>query len=125
MGPALGDTLAPANKGREGDLYGLGDRGRPRQTQLVVLTSEHCPWSGRWLTKLAQLQSIDPSLTIVRLEIDRPGSDRVDWSSPLARQYDIRSLPQFFLLQPGQAPVGGEPARAFALDRLRKFQIFP
>lgn len=125
MTQALAETLTPTNKGREGELFRLDERGRARQTQLVVLTSEHCPWSKKWLTKLADLQRLEPTLTVVRLEIDRPGSDRVDWSSPLAKQYEVRSLPQFLLVELGQAPVGGEPARAYALERLRKAKLFP
>jgi hypothetical protein len=44
--------------------------------------------------------------------IDRPSSAGIDWQSPLARQYELRSIPHFQVYDgSGNMLAEGEPAR--------------
>jgi hypothetical protein len=48
----------------------------------------------------------------VKVDINRPEIHRIDWESPVAEQYELRSLPYFKIYSPeGKLLVEGQEAR--------------
>lgn len=82
-------------------------RGR---TTIVDFYSDYCPPCRKLSPLLAQLAKKRPDVAVVKLDINRKGVEGIDWGSPLARQYELSSIPYFRiydgegnLLKDGQA----------------------
>jgi hypothetical protein len=61
--------------------------------------------------RLEQLGQKRPDLQIVKVDINRPETKGIDWQSPLARQYALRSIPHFKIFDGnGNVVDEGDPA---------------
>ncbi len=67
-------------------------RGR---TTIVDFYSDYCPPCRKMSPLLAKLAKKRPDLAVVKLDINRKGTEGIDWASPLARQYEISAIPYF------------------------------
>jgi thiol-disulfide isomerase/thioredoxin len=65
------------------------------KTNIVDFYSEYCPPCKRISPLLQKLGRKRPDLAILQVDINRKGTQGIDWSSPLARQYELRSVPYF------------------------------
>jgi len=45
--------------------------------------------------KLAELHKSRDDIAVVKVDINRPGVKGIDWSSPVAQQYKLHSIPHF------------------------------
>jgi thioredoxin-like negative regulator of GroEL len=54
------------------------------------------------MAKLAKKRS---DLAIIKVNINRPGVNGIDWRSPLAQQYQIRQVPYFMIFNPQGQPL--------------------
>ena len=69
--------------------------------------------------EVSALAAANTKIAISRLEIDRPGSTGIDWQSPLARQYNLTSVPHFKVYDAsGKLLAEGEPARKLVIKLL-------
>jgi len=80
------------------------------KTNIVDFYSDYCPPCKKISPLLQELGRKRPDLAILKIDINRKGVKGIDWSSPLARQYGLRSIPHFKiydsnggLLKEGQA----------------------
>lgn len=48
--------------------------------------------------ELLELTKQRPDIAVRSLNVDRPGTQGIDWGSPLCSQYDIHSLPHFIIM---------------------------
>lgn len=65
------------------------------RTTIVDFYSDYCPPCRKMSPLLAKLAKKRPDLAVVKLDINRRGVEGIDWASPLARQYELRSIPYF------------------------------
>lgn len=70
---------------------------------------------------LAALQAARDDLVVVKVDINRPGVTQIDWSSPVAMQFALRSVPHFKVFGPdGKLVAEDDPQerRAEARERV-------
>jgi thiol-disulfide isomerase/thioredoxin len=92
--PAMlsGGVVNGANPGQELDLKAKLTQGR---TNIVDFYSKYCPPCMRISPLLEDLGQKRSDLQIVKVDINRPGITGIDWQSPLARQFGLKSIPHF------------------------------
>lgn len=114
-----GSVLAQANnnyrllnKGREGQNLTVTDYLAKGKLNIVGFSSQACPACQALEPKLSELALKNSEVVVSRVVIDRPGSQGIDWHSPLARQYELRSVPYFKVYDAtGRLLAEGEKAR--------------
>ncbi len=73
-----------------------------------------------FLDKLDQSRS---DLSVVRVDINRPGVRGIDWASPVARQYRLESVPHFKIFGPdGNLMAEGEQAYRQVIGWIQKLE---
>jgi thiol-disulfide isomerase/thioredoxin len=65
------------------------------KTNIVDFYSDYCPPCRKISPLLQELGRKRPDLAILQVDINRKGIKAIDWSSPLARQYELNSVPSF------------------------------
>jgi thiol-disulfide isomerase/thioredoxin len=65
------------------------------KTNIVDFFSDYCPPCRKISPLLQKLGHQRPDLAIIKVDINREGVKGIDWSSPLARQYELSSVPHF------------------------------
>ena len=88
------------NSGRGGEtleIKNLLDRSR---TTAIDFSSPYCPPCVRLAPLLEQLAARLPEVAFVKVNINRREVQGIDWKSPLAQQYRIRSVPYFMIFDP-------------------------
>lgn len=107
------------NKGQEGQRVVIDDYLSRGKLNLVQFTSRNCPACRALAPKLEALVQKESGLVLNLLQIDRPEATTTDWQSPLARQYELRSVP-FFKLYDGSGKLlaDGEAARKLVAKML-------
>lgn len=70
------------------------------QTVIFDFTSEYCPPCriiGPMVEEVAQKRG---DIVLVKVDINRPTVQGIDWQSPVARQYDLGGIPHFKIFGP-------------------------
>lgn len=62
---------------------------------IFDFTSEYCPPCRRVSPMLDALHARRDDVAVVKVDINRPETRGIDWDSPVARQYKLRSVPHF------------------------------
>ncbi len=62
---------------------------------LFDFYSEYCPPCRQIAPYLEKLAAKRSDLVINKVDINRKGTSGIDWGSPLAKQYGLRSIPAF------------------------------
>jgi thiol-disulfide isomerase/thioredoxin len=95
-----------------GDKVDLKDFLVPGKTTVFDFYSEYCPPCRAIAPRLEQLHKTRDDIAVVRVDINRPGVKGIDWQSPVARQYDLESIPHFKIYGPdGKLVAEGQDAR--------------
>lgn len=81
------------NRGREGQSFDLRRVVSRGTFTLVDFWSPYCGPCLKLAPYMKKLAAKRSDLKVVKLNINRPGVKGIDWKSPLARQYKIRSVP--------------------------------
>ena len=103
---AWGQTVMEANAGNGGaalDVKPLLVKGK---TTLIDFYSPACPPCVRLAPLFEQLAAKRPDLAIKKVNINRPGTQGIDWASPVAQQYKIRHVPYLMVLSPSGKLMG-------------------
>ncbi len=85
------------NPGAEFSVEAHLQRGK---INIVDFYSEHCPPCRQISPLLKKLEKKRSDLAVLKVDIDRKGAGSIDWLSPLARQYDLQSVPYFRIYDP-------------------------
>jgi thiol-disulfide isomerase/thioredoxin len=94
--------------GQEVNLQDLLVKGK---TTLLDFYSPFCPPCRQIAPKLEALDSKREDLVVVKVDINRPGVQGIDWQSPAARQFRLSSIPHFKIYGPdGKLEAEGDPA---------------
>jgi thioredoxin len=105
-----------ANRGNAGQTLEVKSLAVRGQTTLIDFYSPFCPPCVRLAPIIKQLAAKRPDLAVKKVNINRPEVKGIDWRSPLAQQYQIRSVPYFMIFSPnGELEAQGREA----FERLR------
>lgn len=80
------------NPGEEIDVTPFLAKGK---TTVVDFYSEYCGPCVRIAPLLKQLDEKRDDIVVIKIDINRPGVSRIDWQSPAAAQYKLKSIPHF------------------------------
>lgn len=72
----------------------------PGKNVVFDFSSKHCGPCRRLSGMLEKLAARRPDVLIRVVDIDRRGAFGIDWESPVARQYDLQSVPSLRLARP-------------------------
>jgi thiol-disulfide isomerase/thioredoxin len=99
-------TLAAGTKGAapahvsQGQEIKLSDYAVPGKITVFDFTSKYCGPCQVYNEPLAKLHAQRPDIAIVKVDINRPDVKRIDWQSPVAKQYGLQSIPHFKVYGP-------------------------
>jgi len=79
----------------QGAEVALTDYLVPGKTVVFDFTSKFCPPCRAYDQPLHDLHVKRESIVIVKVDINRPDVRGIDWQSPVARQYELHSIPHF------------------------------
>jgi thiol-disulfide isomerase/thioredoxin len=78
----------------------LADYVVPGKTTVFDFTSKYCPPCEAIAPELDKLHAKRADIAVVAVDINRPETRGIDWKSPVAQQYSLRSIPHFKVYGP-------------------------
>jgi thiol-disulfide isomerase/thioredoxin len=97
---AWAGAVTDANRGSAGQALEVKSLAVKGKTTLIDFHSPFCPPCVKLAPLLAKLAAKRPDLAVKKVNINRPEVNGIDWHSPLAEQYLIRSVPYFMIFSP-------------------------
>ncbi len=97
--PSNAPTEVPAGISH-GEEIDLRDHLVSGQTTVFDFYSQYCPPCRQISPLLEQLDQKRPDVTVVKVDINRADVIGIDWLSPVARQFEIHSVPHFKIYAP-------------------------
>lgn len=103
---SLLSSVTAATKGPEplvvsrGESINLADYVVPGKTTVFDFTSKYCPPCRAYDEPLHNLHVQRADIAVVKVDINRPDVKRIDWQSPVAQQFELRSIPHFKVYGP-------------------------
>ena len=95
-----------------GQQVSLAELAVPGKTTIFDFTSDYCPPCRAIAPKLDALHARRDDVAVVKVDINRPDVKGIDWKSPVAQQYNLRSIPHFKVFGPdGKLVAEGNEAR--------------
>lgn len=95
----------------KGEKVNLEDYLVAGKTTIVDFYSEFCPPCRALGPHLEKLPQTRPDTVVVKVDINRPGHQGIDWGSPAARQFNLHSIPHLRIYGPDkQLQAEGEAA---------------
>ena len=81
------------------------------KTTIFDFYSQYCPPCVAIAPELEKLHARRADVVVVKVDINRPGHRGIDWQSPVAQQYELRSVPHFKIYGPnGRLKADGDKA---------------
>lgn len=84
------------------------------KVNIVDFYSDYCAPCRKISPMLQQLDKKREDIVVITLDINRPGIEKIDWGSPLAQQFNIKSIP-FFMIYNQQGKLMNQGNGAFAV----------
>jgi len=84
----------------QGQAVDLADFIVTGKITVFDFTSEYCPPCRAYADPLYLLHQSRTDLAVVKVDINRPEVHRIDWDSPVARQYGVHAVPHFKIYGP-------------------------
>ena len=78
-----------------GEEIELVDYVAPGQITIFDFMSDYCPPCRQIAPYLEKIHAERDDITVIKVDINRPGQRGIDWRSPVARQYGLSSIPAF------------------------------
>ncbi len=107
-----------------GEQIALEDYLVPGQTVIFDFYSDYCPPCVQISPYLARLARQRDDIIVVKVDINRPDhGGGIDWGSPVARQYDLNSIPDFRVYGPeGEKLAEGQQAHEMVVGWLQEME---
>ena len=119
-GMAAGRVLE-GNKGREGESFDLNRVVLRGRFTLVDFWSPYCGPCLKLTPYMKELAARRSDLKVVKLNINRPGTQGIDWKSPLAIQYNIKAVPYLIIFDKnGRQMAHGQGAFNLFVDWVKQ-----
>lgn len=104
----------------QGQEVNLADYLVPGKTTVFDFYSEYCPPCRAIAPRLEKLHTARADIAVVKVDINRPGVKGIDWKSPVARQFNLQSIPHFKVFDPdGKLKAEGDEAYAMVTSWLK------
>lgn len=117
--PALAG-VREGNAGRTGQPIDVKQFVKPGQTTVIDFYSRSCPPCEKLAPMLKSMAARRPKTEVIKLNIDRPGAQGIDFDSPLAKQYKIEGVPHLMVFdENGQIKAQGREALNMVLEWCR------
>jgi len=84
----------------QGAEVSLADYLVPGKTVVFDFTSKFCGPCRAYDQPLHDLHANRADLVVIKVDINRPDVSGIDWQSPVARQFELRSIPHFKVYGP-------------------------
>jgi thiol-disulfide isomerase/thioredoxin len=97
LGGSVCGAVEEANAGKGGQPLEVASLAQPGKMTLIDFYSPFCPPCLQLAPLLEKLAEKKPKLAIKKVNINRPEVKGIDWHSPLASQYSLRSVPYFMI----------------------------
>ncbi|MCE5239759.1 thioredoxin family protein [bacterium] len=115
------DKLAPPQPALivvgKGEQIKLEDYLVAGKTTIVDFYSEFCPPCRALAPHLEKLVQTRQDTAVVKVDINRPGHQGIDWGSPVAQQFSLRSIPYLRIYGPDkQLQAEGKAALTQVLE---------
>jgi thiol-disulfide isomerase/thioredoxin len=94
----------------QGATINLADHLVPGKTVVFDFTSKFCGPCRAYDQPLHELHAKRDDIVVVKVDINRRDVQGIDWGSPVARQFDLHSIPHF--------KVYGPDGRLLAEDKI-------
>ena len=115
--PTKGPEPTTISKGQEVQLQ---DYAVPGKTTIFDFYSEYCPPCRAIAPLVKKLHEVRADIAVVEVDINRPGVEGIDWKSPVAKEFQLDSIPHFKIYGPdGKLVSEGDPARSKVVDWLQ------
>ncbi len=90
------------------------------QINIIDFYSQFCGPCIQIAPYLRRLDQQRDDLTVIKVDINRPGVTGIDWGSPVARQFKLHSVPHFRVYDAqGRLLADGRPAYQMVIDYLQ------
>jgi thiol-disulfide isomerase/thioredoxin len=90
------------------------------RTTIIDFYSEYCPPCKRIAPFLKKLEARREDIAVIRIDINRTGVEGIDWDSPVAKQFRLKSIPHFIIISPwGKFICEGKEAYNYVIQQLR------
>ncbi len=117
--PALAGVIE-GNSGSTGQPVDVKKFVKPGQTTIIDFYSHSCAPCMKLAPMLDAMAAKRPRTQVVKLNIDRPGSNGIDFDSPLAKQYSLQGIPHMMVFdENGQLKAQGRDALNMVLEWCR------
>lgn len=113
-----GGTVEEINRLAPGERIDLASVLQPNQTTVVYFHSDDCPPCERLMPQYIRLAEARPDIRFYTVDLDRVGTRGIDFESPVAQQFEIRSIPYVVVYEGTQEVVSGPDA----IDRLNQMR---
>jgi len=114
------------NPGWTGETLDIKTLLRPGRTTVFDFYSPYCQPCVKMAPIMEKLAARKPEVAFVKLNINRKQVRGIDWRSPLAQQYRLKSVPYFMIFNPqGKLLAEGPEARKMIIDWLQKAGLAP
>lgn len=110
-----GDLKAKGPEPREismGEPVQLSDYIVPGKITIFDFFSRYCPPCMAEAPLVRKLHETRSDVAVVEVNINRPGIRGIDWQSPVAKEFQLDSIPHFTIYdQKGKVMADGDDAR--------------
>lgn len=90
------------------------------KTNIIDFYSEYCPPCKRISPFLKKLDTRRGDIVVIKIDINRTGVKGIDWDSPVAKQFMLKSIPYFIVISPwGKLMCEGKEAYNYVVQQLR------
>lgn len=90
------------------------------KTNIVDFYSEYSSTCRDIAPLLKELDEKREDIAVIKIDINRRGVRTIDWQSPIARQFRLKSIPHFVIVTPsGRLKWQGKDAYDFVIQKLR------
>ncbi|MEN6304721.1 MAG: thioredoxin family protein [Armatimonadia bacterium] len=103
--------ITPVKMIGKGQEVNLEEHLVPGKTTIVDFYSDFCGPCKQLAPRLEALVTQRQDIAVVKVDINRPGQVGIDWQSPVARQFNLTSIPYLRIYGPdGKLQAEGRPA---------------
>ena len=121
--PVQAGEVVYANRGREGQEINPKSLAVPGRPVVVDFYSAFCPPCLKLAPRLERLAN-KTNVVVMKVNINRPGIREIDWQSPVARQFGLKTVQYLVLLDPkGKMMAEGEPAREIVEKQMQEVGV--
>jgi thioredoxin 1 len=112
--------VTEGNSGNTGQAIDVKKFVKPGQTTIIDFYSRSCAPCMKLAPMLDAMAAKRPKTQVVKLNIDRPGAQGIDFDSPLAKKYNIQGIPHLMVFdESGALKAQGREALTMVLEWCR------